>query len=132
MQKKGGAFPTVGLEMKGIAISAGGASSFVVEAVYPEITLEGTPGATVKMYDEEFLGLPFTVLEMDGELDKGKFEAQLKEIESQLTGLNGKTATELTDAMVKLKSSPGSDNGTGLLQAIIAIKIRETYEKLTA
>jgi phosphoribulokinase len=137
MQKQGGAFPIVGLkpaageEEESVAIEADSAAGYVVSFLGgpPELTLEGTPGATVKMYNEQFLGLPFTVLEMDGELDKGKFEAQLKEIESRLTGLNGKTATELTDAMVKLKSSPGSDNGTGVLQTIIAMKIREVYDK---
>jgi len=40
------------------------------------------------------------------------------------------SATELTDAMVKLKSSPGSQNGTGMLQSVIALKVREVYEKL--
>jgi phosphoribulokinase len=52
--------------------------------------------------------------------------------EANLEGLNGRSASELTDAMVKLKDSPGSQNGTGLLQAVIAMKIREVYDKLTA
>jgi phosphoribulokinase len=130
MQKVGGAFPIVGLkgevEVESKEVDGGGLEFAVKD---PEVTIEGKPGAIIKQYNENFLGLPFTVLEMDGQLDKGKYEAQLKQIESALTGLNGKTATELTDAMVKLKSSPGSDNGTGVLQTIIAMKIREVYEK---
>jgi len=113
IQKKGGAFPMVTLKK--------------------ELKLTGSkPGAVLKQYDEEWMGSPATVVEMDGEIDMDNMAEQVAEIESNLEGLNGKSATELTDAMVKLKSSPGSQNGTGLLQAIIAIKIRETYEKLTA
>merc|ERR1712224_129143 len=112
IQKKGGAFPMITLKK--------------------EVTLTGSePGAVVKQYDEDWMGSPATVIEMDGEIDMNNMEAQLKEIESNMEGLNGNSPTELTDAMVKLKSSPGSQNGTGLLQAVIAIKIREIYEKLT-
>jgi len=112
IQAKGGAFPMVTLKNP--------------------VSLEGTPGASLKMYDDTWFGNDVTVLEMDGEIDMEKQEAQLKEIESNLEGLNGKSATELTDAMVKLKSSPGSENGTGVWQTVIAMKIREVYEKATA
>jgi len=113
IQKKGGAFPMVTLKK--------------------ELSLSGSkPGATLKQYDDEWYGSPVTVLEMDGEIDMDNMDEQLKEIEANLEGLNGNSATELTDAMVKLKASPGSQNGTGLLQSVIAMKIREVYEKLTA
>jgi len=113
IQKKGSAFPAISLKK--------------------ELTLTGSePGAVVKQYDEDWMGSPATVIEMDGEIDMDNMEAQLSEIESNLEGLGGKTSSELTDAMVKLKSSPGSQNGTGLLQSVIAMKIREIYEKLTA
>eukprot|EP00931_Biecheleriopsis_adriatica_P120901 TRINITY_DN959_c0_g1_i2.p1 TRINITY_DN959_c0_g1~~TRINITY_DN959_c0_g1_i2.p1 ORF type:complete len:412 (+),score=105.74 TRINITY_DN959_c0_g1_i2:69-1304(+) len=113
IQKKGGAFPMITLKK--------------------ELTLTGSkPGATLKQYDDDWFGNPVTVVEMDGEIDMDNMEAQLNEIESNMEGLNGKSSTELTDAMVKLKSSPGSQNGTGLLQSVIAMKIREIYEKLTA
>jgi phosphoribulokinase len=112
IQVKGGAFPMVTLK--------------------DSVSLEGTPGASLKMYDDTWFGNDVTVLEMDGEIDMEKQEAQLKEIESNLEGLNGKSATELTDAMIKLKSSPGSENGTGVWQTVIAMKIREVYEKATA
>jgi len=113
IQKKGSAFPAISLKK--------------------ELTLAGSePGAVIKQYDEDWMGSPATVIEMDGEIDMNNMEAQLSEIESNLEGLGGKTDSELTDAMVKLKSSPGSQNGTGLLQSVIAMKIREIYEKLTA
>merc|ERR1711879_626790 len=111
IQKKGGAFPMIKLKK--------------------ELTLTGSePGATLKMYDDDWFGNDVTVVEMDGEIDMDNIEAQLKEIESKVEGLNCKEG-ELTDAMVKLKASPGSQNGTGLLQTIIAMKVREVYEKLT-
>merc|ERR1711963_335208 len=95
-----------------------------------DLTLTGSePGATLKMYDDWF-GSAVTVVEMDGEIDMDNMEAQLKEIEENIEGLNAKSVGELTEAMLKLKSSPGSQNGTGMLQTVIAMKVREIYEKL--
>merc|ERR1719450_2110938 len=111
IQKKGGAFPMITLKK--------------------DLTLTGSkPGATLKMYDDDWYGSPVTVVEMDGEIDMDNMEAQLKEIEESIEGLNAKSANELSEAMVKLKSSPGSQNGTGMLQTVIAMKVREIYEKL--
>merc|ERR1719219_1007802 len=112
IQKKGGAFPAISLKK--------------------DMALTGSkPGATLKMYDDDWFGSPVTVVEMDGEIDMDNMEAQLKEIEANIDGLNAKSAGELTEAMVKLKSSPGSQNGTGMLQTVIAMKVREIYEKLS-
>merc|ERR1719335_947321 len=113
IQKKGGAFPAISLKK--------------------EVSLSGSkPGAVLKQYDDDWYGSPVTVIEMDGEIDVDNMADQVAEIEGSLEGLNGRSASELTDAMVKLKESPGSQNGTGLLQAVIAMKIREVYDKLTA
>merc|ERR1712066_268322 len=112
IQKKGGAFPMVTLKK--------------------DLELTGSkPGAVLKMYDDDWFGNAVTVVEMDGEIDMDSMESQLKEIEENLEGLAGKSPTELTEAMAKLKSSPGSQNGTGLLQTVIAMKVREIYEKIT-
>merc|ERR1712207_36810 len=112
IQKKGGAFPMITLKK--------------------DITLMGSePGATLKMYDDDWFGSAVTVVEMDGEIDMDNMEAQLKEIEENIEGLNAKSPNELSEAMVKLKSSPGSQNGTGMLQTVIAMKVREIYEKLS-
>eukprot|EP00440_Ansanella_granifera_P031214 gb/GFBE01033892.1/.p1 GENE.gb/GFBE01033892.1/~~gb/GFBE01033892.1/.p1 ORF type:complete len:412 (+),score=131.25 gb/GFBE01033892.1/:1-1236(+) len=112
IQKKGGNFPMITLKK--------------------DITLSGSkPGATLKMYDDDWFGNAVTVVEMDGEIDMDNMEEQLKEIEDNMDGLATKSKTELTEAMVSLKSSPGSQNGTGLLQSVIALKVREIYEKLT-
>merc|ERR1711981_1494836 len=112
IQKKGGAFPMITLKK--------------------DLELTGSkPGAALKMYDDDWFGNPVTVVEMDGEIDMDNMEEQLKEIEDNIDGLNAKSAGELTEAMVKLKASPGSQNGTGLLQTVIAMKVREIYEKLS-
>merc|ERR1719440_2534811 len=112
IQKKDGAFPEVKLSKS--------------------LEFPGEPGAVLKMYDDEWYGIPVTVLDMDGEIDMEKMGEQLSEIESSMEGLAGKTPTELKDAMEKLKSSPGSQNGTGLFQTVIAMKVREVYEKFTS
>merc|ERR1712037_805935 len=94
-------------------------------SLFPAITLKkdivltgSKPGAKLKMYDTEWFGSQATVVEMDGE------------IEENVEGLVASPG-ELTSAMTKLKASPGSQNGTGLLQTVIAMKVREVYEKLT-
>merc|ERR1712194_655176 len=112
IQKKGGAFPMVTLK--------------------EELKLTGSkPGAVLKQYDDDWYGNAVTVVEMDGEIDMSNMDSQLKEIESDFEGLNAKSPTEFSEAMVKLKDSPGSENGTGLLQTVIAMKVREVYEKMT-
>merc|ERR1719189_1937619 len=103
-----------------------------IQLLEEDLELTGSkPGAALKMYDDDWFGNPVTVVEMDGQIDMDNMEAQLKEIEENLEGLGAKSATALTEAMTKLKSSPGSQNGTGLLQTVIAMKVREIYEKLT-
>jgi len=111
IQKKGGAFPPVSLKKA--------------------LQLSGTPGAALKAYDDTWFGSPVSVIEMDGEIDMSQMESQLSEVESNLEGLAGKSASELTTAMAKTKNSPGTQNGTGLFQTVIAMKVREVYEKLT-
>jgi phosphoribulokinase len=112
IQKKGSLFPAITLKK--------------------EVTLTGSkPGAKLKMYEDDWFGSPATVVEMDGEIDMENMEAQLKEIEQNIEGLAASPG-ELASAMTKLKASPGSQNGTGLLQTVIAMKVREVYEKLTS
>merc|ERR1712061_786708 len=112
IQKKGSLFPAITLKK--------------------EVVLTGSkPGAKLKMYEDDWFGNPATVVEMDGEIDMENMEAQLKEIEGNIEGLAAKSPSELTEAMTKLKSSPGSQNGTGMLQTVIAMKVREIYEKLS-
>merc|ERR1712176_631854 len=105
IQKKGGVFPMIKLKK--------------------DMEIPGKPGAVLKMYDDEWFGSDVTVVEMDGEIDMEHMKDQLLDIEANIEGLNAKSKNELTEAMVKLKDSPGSQNGTGLLQTVIAMKVRE-------
>merc|ERR1719233_442429 len=76
IQKKGGAFPAISLKK--------------------DLSLTGSkPGATLKMYDDDWFGNAATVVEMDGEIDMDNMEAQLKEIEANIEGLNAKSPGEI-------------------------------------
>merc|ERR1711939_1001347 len=66
------------------------------------------PGIKFAYGPDEFLGNDVTVLEMDAKFDG-----------------------ELTQQMIKMGDSPGSDNGTGFFQTLASLKIREFYEKLS-
>merc|ERR1712190_326158 len=112
IQKKDGAFPMIRMKK--------------------DLELTGSkPGATIKIYDDDWFGSAVTVVEMDGEIDMDNMEAQLEAIEGNIEGLGTKFKGEFTEAMLKLKNSPGSENGTGMLQTVIAMKVREIYEKLS-
>jgi phosphoribulokinase len=39
---------------------------------------------------------------------------------------------EVTQQMLKLADLPGSNNGTGLFQTIVALKVRDLYEQIVA
>merc|ERR1719300_96576 len=86
-------------------------------------------GVKLANYDEDWYGSPVSVVEMDGAVDKLE---EIIYLESQLCNTGTKYYGELTEQITKNKDSPGSDNGTGLMQTLCSFKIREVYEKLTA
>jgi hypothetical protein len=43
-----------------------------------------------------------------------------------------KQTTTIKQQMLKNSGFPGSNNGTGLLQSLVALKVREVYERITA
>ena len=65
---------------------------------------------------------------MDGKFDNLQ---ELIYVESHLSNTGAKFYGEHTPQMLKLSDSPGSDNGTGFFQTLTALKLRETYEKIT-
>jgi phosphoribulokinase len=69
-----------------------------------------------------------SVVEMDGQFDNLQ---ELIYVESHLSNIGTKFYGELTQNILKLSDSPGSNNGTGFLQTLIALKLREIYEKIT-
>jgi phosphoribulokinase len=38
----------------------------------------------------------------------------------------------MTELLLKHKEYPGSENGTGLFQVLVGLKMREVYERLNA
>lgn len=52
-------------------------------------------------------------------------------MESHLSNIGTKFYGELTQNILKQADSPGSNNGTGFLQTLVALKLREVYEKIT-
>ena len=86
-------------------------------------------GVKLANYDEDWYGNPVSVVEMDGAIDKLE---EIIYLESLLCNTGTKYYGELSEQITKNKDSPGSDNGTGLMQTLCSFKIREVYEKLTA
>lgn len=78
---------------------------------------------------EEYFGQDVSVLTMDGTFDNIQ---ELVYVESNLGNTNSKFYGEVTQAMLSLSDSPGSNNGTGLMQTLAAFAIRELYSKKAA
>lgn len=52
-------------------------------------------------------------------------------VESHMDGTSTKFYGEITQQLLKNPNAPGSKNGTGLFQVMMALKMRECYERLT-
>lgn len=87
------------------------------------------PGLKLKYTQEQYFGNDVSVLEMDGTFDNIQ---ELVYVESNLGSTNSKFYGEVTQAMLSLADSPGSNNGTGLMQTLAAFAIRELYAKKAA
>jgi phosphoribulokinase len=71
---------------------------------------------------------PVSVLEVDGQFDRLD---EVIYIENHLSNLSTRHYGELTELLRKHPDYPGSNNGTGLLQVIVGLKMRAKYEQLT-
>merc|ERR1719253_618566 len=87
------------------------------------------PGMKLKSYQETYFGNDAAVIEMDGTFDNIQ---ELVYVESNLGNANSKFYGEVTQAMLSLADSPGSNNGSGLMQTLAAFAIRELYNKKAA
>ncbi|ELS32293.1 MULTISPECIES: phosphoribulokinase [Pseudanabaena] len=86
------------------------------------------PGIKLFSGPDSWLGQPVSVLEIDGQFDRLE---EMVYIENHLSSTNTKFYGELTQLLLKHPDYPGSNNGTGLLQIIVGLKMRATFEKLT-
>merc|ERR1711966_174384 len=87
------------------------------------------PGIKFFYGPDTFFGEEVSVLEMDGQFDKLE---ELIYVESHLSNTSTKFYGEITQQMLKYQNGPGSNNGTGLFQTIIGLKVRDLYEQLAA
>ncbi|BBA79888.1 phosphoribulokinase [cyanobacterium endosymbiont of Rhopalodia gibberula] len=85
----------------------------------------------IKMYygPDNFMGNEVSILELDGQFDNLE---EMIYIESHLSKTGTNYYGEMTELLLHHKDYPGSNNGTGLFQVLVGLKIREIYEKITA
>lgn len=69
---------------------------------------------------DTWYGQEVSVLEMDGQFDKLE---ELIYVESHLSNTSAKFYGEITQQMLKNSGFPGSNNGTGLFQTIVGLKV---------
>ena len=84
----------------------------------------------IKMYygPDSYYGNEVSVLEVDGQFDNLE---EMIYIESHLSKTGTKYYGEMTELLLKHKDYPGSNNGSGLFQVLVGLKMREVYERLT-
>jgi phosphoribulokinase len=87
------------------------------------------PGIKLHYGPDDYYGHPVSVLELDGQLENLQ---EVKYIESHLSNTSTKSYGEMTSLLLQHKDYPGSNNGTGLFQVLVGLKMRATYERLTA
>ncbi len=86
------------------------------------------PGIKLFSGPDSWCGQPVSVLEIDGQFDRLE---EMVYLENHLSNTNTKYYGELTELLLKHPDYPGSNNGTGLLQVVVGMKMRETFERLT-
>eukprot|EP00199_Chlamydomonas_sp_CCMP681_P001740 CAMPEP_0119108020 /NCGR_PEP_ID=MMETSP1180-20130426/13022_1 /TAXON_ID=3052 ORGANISM="Chlamydomonas cf sp, Strain CCMP681" /NCGR_SAMPLE_ID=MMETSP1180 /ASSEMBLY_ACC=CAM_ASM_000741 /LENGTH=376 /DNA_ID=CAMNT_0007093583 /DNA_START=34 /DNA_END=1164 /DNA_ORIENTATION=- len=85
------------------------------------------PGIKMAYGPDTWNGQEVSVLEMDGQFDKLE---ELIYVESHMSNTSAKFYGEITQQMLKNSGFPGSNNGTGLFQTIVGLKVREVYERI--
>lgn len=87
------------------------------------------PGLKMYYGPDNFMGNEVSILEVDGKFDNLE---EMIYVESHLSKTGTKYYGEMTELLLKHKEYPGSENGTGLFQVLVGLKMREVYEQLTA
>ncbi|KAL8195668.1 hypothetical protein R6Q57_025421 [Mikania cordata] len=87
------------------------------------------PGIKFAYGPDAYFGHEVSVLEMDGQFDRLD---ELIYVESHLSNISTKFYGEITQQMLKHADFPGSNNGTGLFQTIVGLKIRDLFEQIAA
>ncbi|NEQ78905.1 MAG: phosphoribulokinase [Moorea sp. SIO2I5] len=85
------------------------------------------PGLKMYYGPDSYMGNEVSVLEVDGQFDNLN---EMIYIESHLSNTSTKYNGEMTELLLKHKDYPGSNNGSGLFQVLVGLKMRSTYETL--
>lgn len=85
----------------------------------------------IKMYygPDAYYGNEVSILEVDGNFDNLE---EMIYVEGHLSNTSTKYYGEMTHAMMNHQDYPGSNNGSGLFQVLVGLKMRATYERLTS
>ncbi|NET31143.1 MAG: phosphoribulokinase [Cyanothece sp. SIO1E1] len=87
------------------------------------------PGIRMHYGPDAYYGHDVSVLEVDGQFDRLE---ELIYVESHLSNTSTKFYGEMTELLLKHREYPGSNNGSGLFQVLVGLKMREVYEGLVA
>ncbi|WP_202223378.1 phosphoribulokinase [Okeania sp. KiyG1] len=87
------------------------------------------PGIKMFYGPDAYFGHEVSVLEVDGNFDNLE---EMIYVEGHLSNTSTKYYGEMTHMMREHQDYPGSNNGSGLFQVLVGLKMRSTYERLTA
>ncbi|PSN18057.1 phosphoribulokinase [filamentous cyanobacterium CCP5] len=85
------------------------------------------PGIRLHYGPDTYYGHDVSVLEIDGQFDRLE---EVIYIESHLSNTSTNHYGEMTELLLKHREYPGSNNGSGLFQVLVGLKMRATYERL--
>jgi phosphoribulokinase len=86
------------------------------------------PGIKLFYGPDTYYGNQVSILEVDGQFDNLE---EIIYIEGHLSLLSTKYYGEMTHLLVQHQEYPGSNNGSGLFQVLVGLKMRAAYERLT-
>ena len=87
------------------------------------------PGIRMAYGPDSYMGNEVSILEIDGQFEKLE---ELIYVEEHLSNISTRSYGEMTELLLKHREYPGSNNGTGLFQVLVGLKMRATYERLTS
>jgi phosphoribulokinase len=87
------------------------------------------PGIRMHYGPDTYYGHSVSILEVDGQFDRLE---EVIYIEQHISKTSTKYNGEMTELLLQHRDYPGSTNGTGLFQVLTGLKMRATYERLTA
>jgi len=87
------------------------------------------PGIRLHYGPDTYYSHNVSVLEIDGQFDRLE---EVIYIESHLSNTSTKHYGEMSELLLKHREYPGSNNGSGLFQVLVGLKMRATYERLIA